>query len=99
MKIKIEQYKFRSLLGTGGMSEVYLAQNTKTGSKVAIKILDPKLSRDEDYIKRFKREVEISKTLNHPNIVKFVGVSYNQSDFYIIIEFCEGGSLWDLLHQ
>lgn len=86
-------YEVLSLLGTGGMSEVYLAQNTKTGIKVAIKILDKKLLRDEDYIKRFKREVEISKTLSHPNIVKIISYGTEKGNYYIVYEHIDGQTL------
>ena len=72
---KVSFYKILSKIGSGGMSKVYLAQNTKTDKKVAIKILNESLSSDPDYIKRFKREVEISKTLDHPNIVKIFNLT------------------------
>ena len=93
MKKHIGQYTLLSLLGTGGMSEVYLAQDTKTGTKVALKILDKKLSKDEDYIKRFKREIEISKTLSHPNIVKIISYGTDKGRYYIVYEYIEGLTL------
>ena len=77
-------YNIFSLLGTGGMSEVYLVQNIKTGVKVALKILDHKLSKDKEYIKRFKREVEISKALSYPNIVKVHAVGTHNNTPYIV---------------
>ena len=86
-------YNLLSLLGTGGMSEVYLAQDIKTGIKVAIKILDRKLSKNEEYIKRFKREVEISKTLSHPNIVKIISYGTDKGRYYIVYEYLEGLTL------
>ena len=90
---KLENYKLLSLLGTGGMSEVYLARNTKTGAKAAIKILDKKLSKDPEYIKRFKREVEISKTLFHPNIIKIMSSGTDKGRYYIVYEYIEGMTL------
>lgn len=72
MERQISSYKIISLLGTGGMSEVYLAQNTKTGAKVALKILDRKLLTDPDYIERFRREAGIASNLNHENIVRII---------------------------
>ncbi len=88
-----KKYRILSLLGTGGMSEVYLAQNIKTGTKVALKILDSKLSKEEDYIERFKREVEISKTLSHPNIVRIMSFGTDKGRYYIIYEYIEGLTL------
>ena len=92
-KIFASKYNIISLLGTGGMSEVCLAQNTRTGKKVAIKILDKKLSKDEEYIKRFKREIEISKTLTHPNIVKIISYGVDKGSYYIIYEHIDGLTL------
>ena len=89
----ISKYKLISLLGTGGMSEVYLAHDTRTGTKVAIKILDKKLSKDPEYIKRFKREVEISKTLSHPNIIKIISCGTDKGRYYIVYEYIEGLTL------
>ena len=86
-------YKILSLLGTGGMSEVYLAENIKTGAKVAIKILDRKLSKDSKFRERFKREVEISKKLSHPNIVKILSWGFHKDNFYIVYEYIEGVTL------
>ena len=88
-----KKYKLLYLLGTGGMSEVFLAQDTKTGTKVAIKILDKKLSKDPDNIKRFKREVEISKTLSHSNIVKIISYGTDRGSNYIVYEYIEGQTL------
>jgi len=93
MKTIAKKYRIIGLLGTGGMSEVYLAQNLKTGMKVAVKILDHKLSKDESYIERFKREVEISKTLSHPNIVRIISHGIDKGRYYIVYEYIEGQTL------
>ena len=89
----ISKYKLISLLGTGGMSKVYLGQNTKTSNKVAIKILNESLSSDPQYIKRFKREVEISRTLSHPNIIKIISCGTDKGRYYIVYEYIEGLTL------
>ena len=90
---KLKSYKLISLLGTGGMSEVYFAQDIRSDTKVAIKILDKKLSKDPEYIKRFKREVEISRTLSHPNIIKIISCGTDKGRYYIIYEYIEGMTL------
>ena len=92
-KTFINKYKILKLLGAGGMSEVYLAENTKTGKKVAIKILEKRLSQDPEYIKRFSREIEISKELNHPNIVKILSYGKYRSNYYIVYEYIKGITL------
>ena len=56
---ELKNYTIISKIASGGMSEVYLAIDTNTGKKVALKILDPKLSIDSEYIHRFKKEASI----------------------------------------
>jgi serine/threonine protein kinase len=90
---KVGLYEINSLLGTGGMSKVYLAQDIKSGKKVAIKVLNESLSSDPEYIKRFKREIEISKTLNHPNIVRIISYGKDRDSYYIVYEYIEGQTL------
>ena len=93
MQRNINKYKFLSLLGAGGMSKVYLAKDNKTGKEVAVKILNESLSFDPEYIKRFKREIEISKTLNHPNIVKIISYGKDKDSYYIVYEHIQGFTL------
>jgi len=86
-------YNLLSLLGTGGMSEVYLAKDTRTGTKVAIKVLDKKLSKDKEYITRFSREIEISKSLSHENIIKIISYGSYKGSYYIVYEYIDGPTL------
>ncbi len=64
----IAHYKVLSSLGRGGMGEVYLAQDSKLGRKVALKLLPPAFSNDEDRLRRFEREARLASSLNHPNV-------------------------------
>jgi len=86
-------YKILSLIGIGGMSKVYLAQDIKNNTNVAIKILDEKLFSDPDYIKRLSREIEISKELSHPNIVKVLSWGKYKNNNYIVYEYIKGVTL------
>src|SRR5438105_7931858 len=62
------QYEIRSLIGTGGMGEVYLAQDNKLDRKVALKILPADLAANQDRMRRFVQEAKAAAALNHPNI-------------------------------
>jgi hypothetical protein len=67
---KLGPYEIASMLGAGGMGEVYQAHDTKLGRDVAIKVLPEVFSRDPERLSRFQREAKMLAALNHPNIVK-----------------------------
>jgi len=79
----INNYQIISKIASGGMSEVYLAQDINTGKKVALKILDSKLSIDPEYLGRFKKEASICKQLGHENIVKIISYGTFNDSYYI----------------
>lgn len=93
-----ERYELLEKLGSGAFSTVHLATDRLSQAKVAVKIIDrEKISQQTETY--FRREVEIQKSLNHPNIVK-VYICYEELDhFYLVLELVEGGELFDRILQ
>ena len=93
----IEDYLIKETIGKGTFSVVKLGEHLKTKQKVAIKILDKeKLKTKEDLI-RIQREIKILSMLDHPNIIKTYKISETPKKYYIIMEYCEGGELFDYI--
>jgi Tol biopolymer transport system component len=91
-------YRLVSLLGAGGMGEVYRARDTKLGRDVAIKILPRAFTSDRERLARFEREARILATLNHPHIGAIYGVEDTEDLRALVLELVEGDTLADLLH-
>ena len=66
---KLGPYEVQSLLGAGGMGEVYRARDIRLGRDVAIKVLPSSLARDEDRLRRFEQEAKSVAALHHPNLL------------------------------
>lgn len=86
-------YKIVSLLGRGGMGEVYLAEDKRLGRRVAVKLLPIEFTRDVDRLRRFEREARAASALNHPNILTIYEVGRVGANHYIATEFIEGETL------
>lgn len=93
----ISHYRIHSRLGAGGMGEVYLAQDTRLGRKVAIKLLPRNLKQDQERVKRFEREARAISALNHPNIITIHEIGWAEERHFIITEYVEGSTLRQLL--
>jgi eukaryotic-like serine/threonine-protein kinase len=86
-------YKILSLIGEGGMGEVYLAEDTKLGRKVAIKLIKQGFG-TSDFIRQFRREERILAGLNHPNIARLYGASVTGAGIpYFVMEYVDGPRL------
>ena len=93
----IDDYVIKETLGKGTFSTVKLGENIKTKQKVAIKILNKeKIKAKEDLI-RIKREIKILSMMDHPNIIKTYKITENEKNYYIIMEYCDGGELFNYI--
>lgn len=100
VKVVAGRYEMEALIGQGGMGDVYRARDTRTGERVAIKSLKEEiLTAQPDLLERFEREGDILRKLNHPSIVKILGMVNDDDRHYLIMEYVEGGSLADLLKE
>jgi serine/threonine protein kinase/tetratricopeptide (TPR) repeat protein len=95
----VGQYRILSLLGSGGMGHVYLADDGKLGRKVALKILPPEFTRDRERLSRFEKEARAASALNHPAILTIHDVGRSADIFYIATEFIEGETLRDRMRR
>jgi len=90
---RLAHYEIISLLGSGGMGEVYLAEDTRLRRKVALKMLKPDLTRDERDLRRFEQEALSASALNHPNILTIYEFRQVDELRFIVSEFIEGQTL------
>src|SRR3989454_4288430 len=86
-------FEVLSIVGRGGMGEVYRARDTKLKREVAIKILPEEFSSDQDRIARFQREAEVLASLNHPNIAAIYDLEEVEGSRFLVLEFVEGETL------
>ncbi|MFF1837111.1 Stk1 family PASTA domain-containing Ser/Thr kinase [Streptomyces sp. NPDC058231] len=97
------RYELGSVLGRGGMAEVYLAHDTRLGRTVAVKTLRTDLARDPSFQARFRREAQSAASLNHPAIVAVYDTGEDYVDGvsipYIVMEYVDGSTLRELLHS
>ena len=91
------KYKLISLLGSGGMSAVYLAEHTLMRRRVAIKVLPQSRIEDSSYLERFHREAQAVASLDHPNIMRAYDVDQEGKVHFLVMEYIEGQSLLELV--
>jgi eukaryotic-like serine/threonine-protein kinase len=89
----IGHYRIESLIGVGGMGEVYLAQDERLGRKAALKLLPDSLTADDAQLSRFKNEARSASSLNHPNILTVYEIGAEGNRQFIATEFIEGITL------
>ncbi len=90
-------YEIVSLLGVGGMGEVYRARDSRLGRTVALKVLPPDVADDRGRRQRFEQEARAASALNHPNIISVFDIGESESLVYIVSELIDGESLREML--
>lgn len=96
---KLGEYEVRTLIGSGGMGEVYRARDARLGRDVAIKVLPVYLSSDRGRLRRFEQEAQATATLNHPNILSVFQFGSYEGAPYLVTELLEGETLRELIRR
>jgi len=96
---KILNYEIISLIGEGGMGNVYLAEHTQVKRKVAVKVLLPQFMKNEEIKQRFKKEASTLAHLQHPNIVGLFDYLEDENGMYLIMEYVKGMQLDDYIQN
>jgi serine/threonine protein kinase len=86
-------YRIESILGVGGMGEVYLAEDNSLDRKVALKLLPAQFTNDAERLRRFEREARAASALNHPNILTIYEIGQADGHHYTVTEFIDGETL------
>src|SRR6185295_12202145 len=94
-KTQLGRYEIRSLIGAGGMGEVYLAQDTTLNRRVALKVLPAEVASNQDRMRRFKQEATSAASLNHPNIAHIYEIGQSDDLNFIAMEYVDGTTLRD----
>ena len=92
-------YRLRSVLGRGGMSVVYQAENPRLGNVIALKVLDPALAGDEVFRTRFRAESQIAASLDHPNVIPIHDFGSSGGLLYIAMRYVSGTDLRQLIAE
>jgi predicted Ser/Thr protein kinase len=96
---EVAGFRIESVLGRGGMSVVYVAEQTRLGRKVALKVLTTELSWDETFRERFVRESHVAATIDHPNIIPIYDAGEADGLLYIAMRFVQGPDLKEILKR
>jgi eukaryotic-like serine/threonine-protein kinase len=92
-----ERYRLERKIGSGGMADVWLAEDTELGRKVAIKILHDNFAQDKEFVQRFQREAQSAAGLQHPNVVGIFDRGQYGDTYFIAMEYVDGPSMKDLV--
>ena len=93
------RYRIVRHVGSGGMADVYCAEDTHLGRNVALKLLYRRFAQDQEFVERFRREASAAAALQHPNVVSVYDRGEFDGTYYIAMEFCEGLSLKEIISR
>jgi len=96
---RLGAYEILSLIGQGGMGEVYRARDSRLNRDVAIKVLPADVTADHDRLTRFEREAQVLASLNHTNIAQIHGIDDSSGTPALVMELVEGPTLADRIAQ
>jgi beta-lactam-binding protein with PASTA domain/predicted Ser/Thr protein kinase len=91
------RYRVLRRIGSGGMADVYCAEDVHLGRQVAIKMLHRRFAQDQEFVERFRREAKSAAGLNHPNVVGVFDRGEHEGTYYIAMEYLEGQTLKDIV--
>ena len=94
-----DRYRIIHRIGSGGMADVYLAQDSHLGREVALKVLHRRFAQDTEFVERFRREASAAAGLQHPNVVGVFDRGEHEGTYYIAMEHLRGRTLKDLITQ
>lgn len=94
---RLDHYEILSLLGKGGMGEVYLARDARLSRNVALKLLPVEFTQSAERIRRFEHEAKAASALNHPNILTIYEIGATDHTHFIATEYIEGETLRERL--
>ncbi len=93
------RYRVEARLGSGGMADVYLAEDTLLGRRVALKLLYHRFAEDQEFVERFRREAQSAAGLSHPNVVAVFDRGEWDGTYYIAMEYLPGRSLKSVIRE
>src|ERR687888_876399 len=91
------RYRVLRRIGSGGMADVYCAEDTHLGRQVALKVLHRRFAQDQEFVERFRREASAAAGLQHPNVVNVYDRGEHDGTYYIAMEFLPGRTLSRLI--
>jgi serine/threonine protein kinase len=92
-------FRVEKVIGSGAMGDVYLAEDTRSGDRVALKVLRAELTEDERFRRRFEREAAIATSLDHPGVVRTIAAGEADGRLYLAMEYVEGSNLREILRS